>query len=86
MLWKNLWSLSMFQLILKQYSMEKNGILVKEQTPEAFADALIELLLNDKLRKISRRNRYKCTKENLDFDIIAENFIKFVESYARKEM
>jgi len=66
--------------------MEKNGILVKEQTPEAFADALIELLLNDKLRKISRRNRYKCTKENLDFDIIAENFIKFVESYARKEM
>jgi len=43
----------------------KNGILVKEQTPEAFADALIELLLNDKLRKISRRNRYKWAKENL---------------------
>ena len=56
----------------------KNGILVKEQTPEAFADALIELLLNDKLRKILGKNGYKWAKENLDFDVIVKNFENFI--------
>jgi len=58
----------------------KNGLLVKEQTPEAFANALIELLLDDNLRRVMGRNGYKWAKENLDFDVIAENFMNFVEN------
>ena len=57
----------------------ETGLLVQEQTPEAFASALVTLLGDDKLRTEMGRNGYQWAKENLDFDVIAENFIKFVE-------
>jgi glycosyltransferase involved in cell wall biosynthesis len=55
------------------------GLLVKELTPEAFASALVTLLGDDKLRAEMGRNGYQWAKENLDFDVIAENFVKFIE-------
>ncbi len=57
----------------------ETGLLVQEQTPEAFASALLTLLGDDKLRAEMGRNGYQWAKENLDFDVIAENFIKFIE-------
>lgn len=57
----------------------ETGLLVREQTAEAFASALVILLGNDKLRVEMGRNGYQWAKENLDFDVIAENFIKFIE-------
>lgn len=62
----------------------ENGLLVKEQTPEAFADALTKLLRDDKLRKEMGRNGYKWAKENLDFDVVAENFADFIENRLRE--
>ena len=57
----------------------ETGLLVQEQTPEAFASALLTLLGDDKLRAEMGRNGYQWAKENLDFDVIAPNFIKFIE-------
>lgn len=57
----------------------ENGLLVKELNPEAFASALITLLGDDKLRVKMGRNGYQWAKENLDFDVIAENFARFIE-------
>ena len=57
----------------------ETGLLVQEQTPEAFASALVTLLGDDKLRAEMGRNGYQWAKENLDFDVIAENFINFIE-------
>lgn len=57
----------------------ETGLLVQEQTPEAFASALITLLGNDKLRAEMGKNGYQWAKENLDFDVIAQNFAKFIE-------
>lgn len=57
----------------------KTGLLVKEQTPMAFADALITLLTNENMRKEMGENGYRWAKENLDFDIITKNFINFIE-------
>ncbi|MGZ7134618.1 MAG: glycosyltransferase family 4 protein [Methanobacterium sp.] len=58
----------------------ENGILVYEQTPKAFAQALIELASNDNLRKTMGENGYKWAKENLDFNKIAVNFASYAES------
>lgn len=57
----------------------KSGLLVKEQTSTAFANALMILLTNEKLREEMGKNGYVWAKENLDFDIIAKNFINFIE-------
>lgn len=57
----------------------ENGLLVKELTSEAFASALLTLLRDDDLRAEMGRNGYQWAKENLDFDAIAQNFVKFVE-------
>jgi len=56
----------------------ENGLLVQEQTPDAFASALLTLLGDDKLRVEMGRNGYQWAKENLDFDIIAEKFVRFI--------
>ena len=57
----------------------ENGLLVKELNPEAFASALITLLGDDKLRVEMGRNGYRWAKENLDFNVIAEKFARFIE-------
>ncbi len=57
----------------------KSGLLVKEQTPTAFANALMTLLTNEKMREEMGKNGYIWAKENLDFDIITKNFINFIE-------
>jgi len=57
----------------------ETGLLVQEPTPEAFASALITLLGNDKLRMEMGKNGYQWAKENLDFDVIAQNLAKFME-------
>jgi len=57
----------------------KTGLLVGKNSPEAFASALINMLSDDKLSRVMGRNGYKWAKENLDFDIIAENFARFIE-------
>lgn len=58
----------------------ENGILVGEETTEAFAQALIELASNDDLRKKMGENGYRWARENLDFNKIAENFAEFAQS------
>jgi glycosyltransferase involved in cell wall biosynthesis len=58
---------------------EKTGLLVKEQTPEAFASALITLLNDNELRKRMGKEGYKWSKETLDFDVIAKNFMDFIK-------
>ena len=58
----------------------KTGLLVKKKSPEAFALALIKLLSDDKLSREMGRNGYKWAKENLDFDVIAKNFARFIEN------
>ncbi|MBC7129414.1 MAG: glycosyltransferase family 4 protein [Thermoplasmatales archaeon] len=55
-----------------------NGFLVKEKSPEAFANALIKILEDNNLRKKMGKNGYKWAKENLDFDVIAKNFSKYI--------
>lgn len=55
-----------------------NGMLVKEKTPKAFANALIRMLENDNLRNRMGKNGYKWAKKNLDFDIIAEKFSRYI--------
>ncbi len=57
----------------------KTGLLVKGLTPEAFASALITLLSDGKLRAEMGQKGYQWAKQTLDFDIIAENFTKFIE-------
>lgn len=57
----------------------RTGLLVTEMTPEAFASALVSLLSDEKLRKEMGENGYKWAKENLNFDVIAEEFEKFIE-------
>lgn len=58
----------------------KTGLLVKGISPEAFASALITLLEDDKLSREMGKEGYEWAKENLDFDVIAENFVRFVEN------
>ena len=57
----------------------ETGLLVQGQTPEAFAAALIALLGNQELRMELGKNGYRWAKENLDFDVVAENFAKFID-------
>ena len=57
----------------------ETGLLVKELTPEAFASALITLLKDDKLRTEMGKKGYQWAKQTLDFDVIAENFEKFIQ-------
>jgi 1,2-diacylglycerol 3-alpha-glucosyltransferase len=57
----------------------ETGLLVKERTPQAFAAALVALLHDEKRRKEMGKNGYQWAKENLDFDVIARNFIRFIE-------
>lgn len=57
----------------------RTGLLVKEMTPEAFASAVVSLLSDEKLRKEMGENGYQWAKENLDYDVIAEKFEKFIE-------
>ncbi len=54
---------------------KKTGIIVKETSPEAFAEGIIKLLTNDKLRKrlskncpkwVKQFNWEKCTKEHIE--------------------
>ncbi len=57
----------------------ENGLLVKELTPEAFASALLDLLGDDKLRLQMGSNGYQWARQNLNFEVIAQNFVKFAE-------
>jgi glycosyltransferase involved in cell wall biosynthesis len=58
----------------------KTGLLVKEMSPEAFASALIELLSDKKKAKEMGKKGYRWAKDNLDFDVIAKNFARFIEN------
>jgi 1,2-diacylglycerol 3-alpha-glucosyltransferase len=58
----------------------KNGILVYEQTSEAFAQGLIKLISDNNLRKKMGENGYNWAKENLDFKNIAKNFTNLIKS------
>ncbi len=55
-----------------------NGFLVKEKTPKAFADAIIRILEDNNLRKKMGEKGYKWAKKNLDFDVIAKKFSKYI--------
>jgi len=57
----------------------ETGLLVKEQTPKAFAAALVSLLGDVKSRKEMGRNGYRWAKENLDFDVIAQKLAGFFQ-------
>jgi 1,2-diacylglycerol 3-alpha-glucosyltransferase len=51
-----------------------SGFLVENLNIECFAERLYELLENEEMASNLGRNGYIWAKENLDFDIIAENF------------
>ena len=55
-----------------------NGFLVKEKTPKAFADAIIRMLEDDNLRKKMGERGYRWAKKNLDFDVIAKEFSRYI--------
>jgi phosphatidylinositol alpha-1,6-mannosyltransferase len=57
----------------------ETGLLVREQTPGAFASALVSLLGDDKSRREMGRNGYRWAKENLDFDVIAQKLAGFFQ-------
>jgi glycosyltransferase involved in cell wall biosynthesis len=55
------------------------GFIVPPKNPEAFADAIVKLLKDEKLRKQMGENAYKKLKTDLSLDKIAEKTIKVYE-------
>jgi glycosyltransferase involved in cell wall biosynthesis len=55
------------------------GFIVPPRNPEAFADAIVKLLKDEKLRKQMGENAYKKLKTDLSLDKIAEKTIKVYE-------
>lgn len=61
-----------------------NGLLVDELTPEAFAEAQIMLLSDDKVRHTMGEAGYKWAKEYLDYDKIVEHFSNFIGRHLKR--
>jgi glycosyltransferase involved in cell wall biosynthesis len=57
----------------------ESGFLVENFDTTSFAQKLYELLMNEELALIFGKNGYVWAKENLDFDIITENFRNLCE-------
>lgn len=56
-----------------------NGLLVKELTPEAFAEAEYCLLVSNSMGKEMGKTGYSWAKKHLDYDIIAKNFLDVIK-------
>lgn len=58
---------------------QKTGRLVRDISPEALAEAIVEIILNENKRKKFGENGYAWAKKNLDFDIIAKKLLARLE-------
>lgn len=57
-----------------------NGVLVKQEDPQALSNAIIDLLKDDKKREYLSRNGKRYVSDNFTWDIIASKYNTFYES------